>query len=189
MPGARELLRGGEPSRTRADDRDALARLDGRHHGLDPTLVPGAVDDLHLDLLDGDRVLVDPQHARRLARCRAEPTGELWEAVRCVQPLDRVAPVIAVHEVVPVGDEVAERAAVVAERDAAVHAPTRLLRELVFRERLVHLTPVVEPHFYGAARWRHAPPLQEASGLTHGRLPSLGRASLPRKVPTRPLRS
>ena len=97
----------------------------------DPALVPRAVDDLDLDLLDGDRILVDAEHARGLARRRAEPAGELREVVGRVQPLDRVAPVVAVDEVVPVGDEVAERAAVVAERDAAVHAAPGLLLQLV----------------------------------------------------------
>ena len=56
--------------------------------GGDPALVPGAVDDLDLDLLDRDRVLVDAEHARGLARRRAQPPGELREVVRGVQPLD-----------------------------------------------------------------------------------------------------
>ena len=97
--------------------------------GRDPALVPGPVDDLDLDLLDRDRVLVDAEHARGLARRRAQPAGELGEVVGGVQPLDRVVPVVAVDEVVPVGDQVAERAAVVAERDAAVHAAAGLLAD------------------------------------------------------------
>ena len=126
-PGARELLRGRQtrrgPSRR---PRRACPVVTVGHLRRDPALVPRAVDDLDLDLLDGDRVLVDAEHARGLARRRAQPTGELGEVVGGVQPLDRVAPVVAVDEVVPVGDEVAERAAVVAERDAAVHAPAGL---------------------------------------------------------------
>ena len=90
--------------------------------GVDPALVPRPVDDLDLDLLDRHRVGVDAEHARRLARRRAQPAGELGEVVRGVQAVDGVAPVVAVDEVVPVRDQVAERAAVVAERDAAVHA-------------------------------------------------------------------
>ena len=69
---------------------------------------------------------VDAEHAGRLARRRAQPAGELGEVVGGVQPLDGLVPVVAVDQVVPVGDEVAERAAVVAERDAAVHAARRL---------------------------------------------------------------
>ena len=122
VTGARELLGGGEPGRSRADHRDPLAGLDRRDLRHDPPLVPRPVDDLDLDLLDRHRVGVDAEHARRLARRRAQAAGELGEVVRGVQPVDRVAPVVAVHEVVPVGDQVAERAAVVAERDAAVHA-------------------------------------------------------------------
>ena len=130
---ARELLRGREARGPGADDRDPLARLHRGVHRGDPPLVPRAVDDLDLDLLDRDRVLVDAEHARRLARRRAQATGELGEVVGGVEPLDRVAPVVAVDEVVPVGDEVAERAAVVAERDAAVHAAPGLGHERVAR--------------------------------------------------------
>jgi hypothetical protein len=49
-----------------------------------------------LDLLDRHRrVAVDPEHARGLARGRAQPAGELREVVGRVQALDRVAPAIA----------------------------------------------------------------------------------------------
>ena len=46
------------PAGPGADDRDALAGL-GASGGTrrDPALVPGPVDDLDLDLLDGDRVV------------------------------------------------------------------------------------------------------------------------------------
>jgi hypothetical protein len=101
----------------------------GRAH---PALGPGAVDDLDLDLLDGDGIVVDAQHTRGLTRRRAQPPGELREVVGGVQPFDGLAPVVAIDEVVPVRDEVAERATVVAERDAAVHAARRLGLEGVF---------------------------------------------------------
>ncbi len=100
----------------------------------------------------------DAEHARRLARRRAQAAGELGEVVGGVQALDGVAPVVAVDEVVPVGDEVAERAAVVAERDAAVHAATGLERELVGRERLVDLLPVAQAHRHRPAGRRLARP-------------------------------
>ena len=96
--------------------------------------------------------LVDPEHARRLARRRAQAAGELGEVVGGVQAVDRVLPVVAVDEVVPVGDQVAERAAVVAERDAAVHAAPGLTLQLVEREVLVDLLPVAQPHRHRPAR-------------------------------------
>ena len=141
-------------------------RTDGTTGSIQP-FAPGALDDLDLDLLDGDRVLADAEHARGLARRRAQPPGELGEVVGGVQPLDRVAPVVAVDEVVPVGDEVAERAAVVAERDAAVHAAPGLDLQGLLGERLVDLAPVAQAHRHRPAGRRLAPPLHEPRGLTH----------------------
>ena len=156
VAGACQLLSGGKTGRTGADHDDALAGLDARQLRLDPALVPRPIDDLDLDLLDGHRVGVDAQHARRLARRRAQPAGELGEVVGRVQAVDGVAPVLAVDEVVPVGNQVAERAAVVAERDAAVHAPPGLGLHLVEWEVVVDLFPVAQPHRHIAPR-RHAP--------------------------------
>ena len=127
VAGPGELLGRGQPGRAGPDDRHPPPglRLEGGT-GCHPALVPGPVDDRHLDLLDRHRVGVDAEHARRLARRRAQPPGELGEVVGGVQALDGGLPLVPVDEVVPVGDEVAERAAVVAERDAAVHAPAGL---------------------------------------------------------------
>src|SRR4029079_15149431 len=86
---ARELLRGREPGRPGSDHRDAPTGVDRRWQRHDPALLEGAVDDLHLDLLDRDRRLADAEHARGLARRRAESPGELGEVVGRVQPLDR----------------------------------------------------------------------------------------------------
>ena len=72
----------------------------------------------------------EPSHGRG-----AERAGELREVVGGVQAVDGLAPLVAVDEVVPVGDEVAERAALVAEGDAAVHAARALLAQLVLRPR------------------------------------------------------
>src|SRR5581483_1436241 len=93
--------------------------------------VPRARDDRELDLLDRHRVpFLDLEHAGRFARSGAEATGELGEVVRAVQLGNRVAPAVAVDEVVPVGNEVPERAAVVTERHAALHAARALLLQL-----------------------------------------------------------
>ena len=135
-----------------------------RRDRLDPALGPGPVDDLDLDLLDGDRVLVDAEHAGRLARRRAQAAGELGEVVGGVQALDGLAPAVAVDEVVPVRDQVAERAAVVAERDAAVHAAAGLGPQVVLGERLVDLLPVLEPHRHRPPRGQLPPVLQESRG-------------------------
>ncbi len=142
----------GQPGRTRTDHDDAFAGLDARQLRLDPALVPRPVDDLHLDLLDGHRVGVDAEHACCLARRRAQPAGELGEVVGGMQAIDRVSPVLAIDQVVPVRDQVAERAAVVAERDTAIHATSGLDLHLVEREVVVDLLPITESNRHLATR-------------------------------------
>src|SRR5438552_3155252 len=77
--------------------------------GRDPAALERALDDRHLDRLDRHRIVVDPEHARAFARSGAEPARPLREIVRRLQALDGLLPLIAVHEVVPVRDDVAER--------------------------------------------------------------------------------
>lgn len=105
-----------------------------RKQSHDAPFLKRPVDDRHLHRLDRDRRLVDPQHARPLARRRAHAPRELREVVRLEQPVERVAPLARRDERVELGHLVAERAArrgLVAEGRAAVHAAGGLGRELV----------------------------------------------------------
>ena len=95
VPDPGQLLGRGQPGRPGADHRHPLAGAVQRTLRGHPALVPGPVDDLDLDLLDGHRVAVDGQHAGRLARRRAQRAGELREVVGGVQPLDGLPPVAA----------------------------------------------------------------------------------------------
>ena len=101
----------------RSPPRPPSCRCGGRaaRRSIQPSSKPRA-GDRQLDLLDRDRVVVDVQHAGRLARRRADQARELGEVVGRVQLHERVLPAVAVDEVVPVRDPVAERAALVAER-------------------------------------------------------------------------
>src|SRR5262249_29042912 len=129
---------------------------------------PRAIDDRALDLLDRHRVpLLDLEHAGRLARGRAEPPGELREVVRAVELVDRLPPAVAEDEVVPVGDQVRERAPVAAEGHTAVHAPGRLLAELGQRERADELPEVADARRRGTLRSLRPPDLEEGAGLPH----------------------
>ena len=163
----RQLLRCREASGTGSDDGDLLAGAHGRNLRRDPAFFEGTVDDLDFDPLDCDRVLIDAEHTRRLTRRGTQAAGELGKVVRGVQPLDRVLPLLAEHEVVPVRDQVAERAAVVAERDTAVHAACRLSVQLVGRERFIDLLPVLEPHRHRAVLGVLTFELEKTGGLTH----------------------
>src|SRR5882724_527279 len=140
-----ELLSARESRRAGADDRDALPRPGLGRLRDDPALVPRTRHDGQLDLLDGDGVaLLDLEHAGRLARCRTEAPGELGEVVGAVQLGDRLAPAIAVDEVVPVRDEVSERTAVMTERHATLHATRALLPELHERQLADELEMVAD---------------------------------------------
>ena len=85
VSGARELLRGGQARRSRADHRDALAGANLRRFRPIQPCSQRMIDDGLLDDLDGDRRLVDAQHARRFARRGADAAGELREVVGGVQ--------------------------------------------------------------------------------------------------------
>ena len=97
---------------------------------LDPALLPALVDDGALDRLDGNRVVVEVQRAGRLAGGRADTARELGKVVGRVQHLQGILPVALVHQVVPVRNDVVDRAALVTEGNAAIHAACALLSEL-----------------------------------------------------------
>jgi hypothetical protein len=168
VPGAVQVRRGGQAGRPGADHADAAPAARLRRVRDDPALLPGALDDRQLDLLDRDRVVVDGQDAGRLARRGADQARPLGEVVRRVQLLDRLAPAVLVDEVVPIRDQVAERAAVVAERDAALHAARALARRLVVGQDLVDLVVVRHALARIALRRGRARDLQESAELSHG---------------------
>src|SRR5262249_29895891 len=129
---------------TGTDHGHLLSRAHARRLGPHPALVERVIDDRDLDCLDRDAVVVAAEHARAVARGWTQSPGELGEVVGRVQPLDGVTPAVLVDEIVPVGDQVAERAALMTERNAAVHAPRALLSQIVDREGQVHLLPVAQ---------------------------------------------
>src|SRR4029453_8867117 len=109
VAGAVQLLRRRHARGAGADHRDLAAAAPGGRLGSDPALGEAALGDRLLDELDRDRVVVDAEHARRLARRGTDAAGELGEVVGAVQALERLAPLAAVHEIVPVGNDVPER--------------------------------------------------------------------------------
>ncbi len=172
VAGPSQLLRTGQAGRARAHDGHFLAGPFPGQLAGHPALGPGSLGDLVLDPFDGHRLGVDPEHARGLARCRAEPARELREVVGRVQPLDGGGPVVPPDQVVPLGDQVPERAPLVAERDPAVHAPPGLATGPLGLEGLVDLVPVPDAHRHRPAPGQLAAPLQEPGRLTHGPPPS-----------------
>ena len=66
-------------------------------------------------------------HAPSHGAGQSRPVNSGKLLVACSRSI-AVAPVVAVDEIVPVGNQVAERTALMAERDAAVHAARGLIR-------------------------------------------------------------
>ena len=108
-----------------------------------------------------------PSTHEPFARRGAEPAGELRKVVRRVQPLDRRLPAIAVDEIVPVGNQIAQRASLMAERDAAVHAPRALLLQLVLGIRQIDFVPVLQALGHRTGRHLLAMNFDEACWFTH----------------------
>ena len=86
-----------------------------------------------------------------------------------MQPFDRIVPLVAVHEVVPIGNEIPEGTTVVAERDAAIHAPPGLVIQCFCIERLVDLVPVSKTDGNGTMCGSLTLPFEKTGGLTHVR--------------------
>ena len=100
----------------------------------------------------------------------ADAAGEFGEVVGGVQLAHRLLPAAAVDQVVPIGNDVGERAAGMAEGHAAIHAARGLRSQMVFRERLVDFEPVLDA-LRGVAPLRQLPRVfHEAGDFTHDAL-------------------
>ena len=168
MSRAVQLLRGGQARGSRADHGHALAGAAGGRFGMNPALFAGVLDDGLLDILDGYRRAVDTQNAGSFAGRRADAPGEFGKIVGGVEDANGFFPAIAINEVIPIRDDVVERAAGVAEGHAAIHAARRLRAQFLLREWLVDLEEIVDALRDGAARGHLARVLHESGDLTHG---------------------
>ena len=167
VSGTCELLCCSQACRTRTDDGNTLASLVSRNKWSNPAFVPRTINNFDFNLLDRNWILIDTQNACRLARCRTQTASELRKIICCMQAVKCVTPIIAVYQVVPVGNQVAKRAAIVAKRNAAIHAPARLMLQVISRKCFVDLAPVCNTHWYRATLWRGALPINKSCWLTH----------------------
>ena len=177
VAGVVELRGGGETGGAGADDGDLLAGALGRRAGDDPAIVPTLVDDRDLDVLNRDGRLVHAEHARAFARGGADAAGEFREVVGLVEAFERLMPEALVDEVVPLGDQVVDRAAAghpadelarVAERYAAVHAASALLLELLVGVMVVNLFPIADAGEGIAIRREFALEFDKSGRFSHG---------------------
>ena len=174
-----ELLRGGHTGGSRSDYGDGLARAERGRLGGDPAVLPAVIGDGLFDVLDGDGVVCfgvavvvvarSSDDAGGLAGCGTDAPGELREVVGRVQGDEGLVPLVAVDEVVPVGDDVTEGASSegVAHGNGAVHAPAGLLARLGVVPVEEELLPVLDALGDGPLGKRHPRIVYEACGLAH----------------------
>ena len=175
----RELLGGGESGRSRSHHRHRVSGGGVAGRGRYPPFLPCVVDDLLLDLADGDRFAADVEHARFFAWRGTYAARELRKVVGGVKPLARLAPPRAGDEIVPVRNVVAQWASLVAERDAAVDAARRLLAKRPRSQVALDLPPVPDPFLRGAFRQAASRNLDECGALSHLRRMCLRVLALP----------
>src|SRR5574343_245285 len=167
MADARQLLGGSHAGRAGTDDGDLLAGLDCGRLRHDPAHFPALVDDEMLNRLDAHRRRVDAQRTGSLAGRRADATGEIREVVGGVQHFQGLLPVAAVNQIVPVRNDVVDRATVVAERNAAIHAARALRLGSVVRQGLDEFLVVRQALFDRFVGLFEALELHESSRLAH----------------------
>ena len=173
VSGTCELLCDSKTSRPTTDDCNTLTCLDGWDLRNNPPFTEGMINDLNFDLLNCYGVLVHTKNTCRFARSWAQTASEFWKVIRCVQALDCLLPMTAIHEVVPVRNQVAQWTAVIAERNTAVHATPCLMVQLASIKRLVDLFPVFKSQCDWASCWATTTPLKKSGCLTHVKPPLL----------------
>ncbi len=176
VSGAIELRGGSQPGRARAHHRHALSRAHRRLHRLHPAFGESAVGDGLFQHLDVHRRQVDGHRATSFAGRGADSAGELGEIVGLAQPDPGFFPLPAIDEVVPLGNQVVDRASRghsaeqlsrVAEGDAAVHAARSLLAQRLLGMGEVHLVPVLDAQEQRPIVHRRAIEFHEARRLAH----------------------
>ncbi len=163
----------GQAGRTGANNGDPSTGPCGRRMRRDPAFCPASIDDRVFDILDRHRRFDDPQDTRAFAGGRASSPREFREVVRLVQAIQRIAPAILIHQVVPLGNQIVNRAAGsrLAEWDATIHAPRslrlqvvalRLCEDLQKIIRAIQRIPIgnsLSREFFEASRFAHGNPL------------------------------
>ena len=128
VPGPGQLLGGGEAGRAGADDGDGLARQrrGGCGHDASPSSQARSMIATSTCLMVTGSALMPSTQAVSHGAGHSRPVNSGKLLVACSRSIAS-RPVLAADQVVPLRDQVAQRAAVVAERDAAVHAAAGLL--------------------------------------------------------------
>ena len=167
MPGTRQLLRRGKPGGTGPDDRHFLAGLHPGRLGNDPPHLPALIGNGMFNGFDPDGLIVDIQRTGFFARRRTDTPGELRKVVGRMQDFQCLLPISPVNQIVPVRNDVIDRATVVAEGDSAIHATRPLHARLFIVECCDELAIVLEARLCRLIRFRQTLTFQKSSRLSH----------------------
>ena len=139
-----ELLRARQACWARTNHRNGFTGFVSGRLGHNPAFGPSFVNNCMLDGFDPNGIIIDVQCASRFARRGTNTPGKFWKIVSRVKHIQSTTPILAKYEVVPVGDDVVNRAAVITKRYAAIHAARRLFAGLLIREMQNEFTPMFE---------------------------------------------
>jgi hypothetical protein len=84
-----------------------------------------------------------------------------------MQTLESLFPLIPIHQVIPVGDDVPERTALEAERNPTIHAASALSSDLLLAGLEIDLSIIVDALRNGTFRRGLPLELHEARDLAH----------------------
>ena len=177
-PAPRELPCGSKPRRPRSHHGNPRRILGSRLKPVRTTVRPFPIGNGAFVVVDGRGLVAHPAKvARSLAKGRAHTARELRQRRGKRETLGGLGPSSAIHELVPLRDEVVERAAArasaakrtahLAKRNPAHHAAARLSALGIFIEVHIELVVVANALAHRAQRMCLAIPLKKCSRLPH----------------------
>src|SRR5699024_5145475 len=167
VTGAGELLCGGKASGSGADDRHAHAGIQTWFNRCGPAFFKGAFHNGKFHVFNCHGVIVDAQYAGAFARGGAQAAGKFGEIVCRVQAVVGFAPAVLAYQVIPLGDDIAQGAALVTEGDSAVHAAGGLLFNLASGGLFVDLAVIHQAQWDWAVRRGCAVKLLKSVWISH----------------------
>ena len=168
-----------QPSRSRTNHRDRGRILPRRLKAARTAVGPLMVANRALVIVNRRGLAVDrTQVARGLAQRRTHAARKLGHGRGERQALGRLVPAAAVHQLVPLGNQVMQRAAAraclakarahLAKRHTAHHAAARLGATRIVVELHVQRIKIMAALLHGAKLVGHAIDIKKSTGLTHG---------------------
>src|SRR5699024_7401473 len=136
-------------------------------NGCGPAFFKGVFHDGKFHVFNGYSVIVDAHYAGALTRGGTQAAGKFGEIVCRVQAVIGFAPAVLAHQVIPLGDDIAQGAALVAEGDSAVHAACGLLFNLANGGLFVDLAVIHQAQWDRAVRRGCAVKLLKSVWISH----------------------